>query len=192
MANCPPSGCFDNWADLGEADLCFSRKPAGINQAIIFKCGVVREDIVDDVDNDKLDEDKIDALITAGDAKYVPGVQITINAPSALNAPSGNPCIGETAINYDRSLTWQDFNVNRNRNEFYNSINAAKGFPIGGVLLKHCAENQITYIEGDVKFNGGLQSPEQSSDAQFFEFDVTWRNVDNPELFEDSITTFGA
>lgn len=192
MANCPPSGCFDNWADLAEADLCLSRRPGGINQAIIFRCGITREDITEDGDIDTLDNAKIEALITANDAKYIPAIQVTINAPSTLNAPSGNPCIGETAINYDRSLTWQDFSVNSNRNEFYNSINAAKGFPLGGVLLKHCAADQITYIEGDVKFNGGLQSPEQSTDAQFFEFDVTWRSVDAPKIFEQSIDAFGA
>lgn len=191
MANCPPSGCFDNWADLGESDLCFSRKAGGINQAIIFKCGVTRADIVQDYSPDNLDNDKIDALILSGLAKLIPGVQITLNAPSELTAPSGNPCIGDTAINYDRAITWQDFNINRNRNEFYNSINAAKGFPIGGLLLKHCAENMITYVEGDVKFNGGRQSPEQSSDAQFFEFNVTWRNVDSEEIFENTIDAFG-
>jgi hypothetical protein len=191
MANCPPSGCFDNWADLGESDLCFSRKEGGINQAIIFKCGVQRSDIVDTYDTDSLDNAKIEALIASGDAKLIPGVQITINAPSELTAPSGNPCIGETAINYDRSLTWQDFNVNRNRNEFYNSINAAKGFPIGGLLLKHCADDMITYIEGDLKFNGGRQSPEQSSDAQFYEFNVTWRAKDMEEIFEQEIDAFG-
>jgi hypothetical protein len=190
MANCPPSGCYDNWGDVGAADLCFARKEAGINQAILFRCGVTREDIIDDEDNDKVSNTKIEALILAERAKLVPGVQVTLNAPSELTAPSGNPCIGDTAINYDRSLTWQDYNVSRIRNEFYNSINAAKGFAIGGVLLKHCATDMLTYIEGDVKFNGGRQSPEQSSEAQFFEFNVTWRNKDAEEIFEQSIDVF--
>ena len=190
MANCPPSGCYDNWADVGEAALCLARKEAGINQAILFRCGVTREDIIDDGNNDLLDSAKIDALIAAGNAKLIPGVQITLNAPSELTAPSGNPCIGDTAINYDRSITWQDYNVGRARNEFYNSINAAKGFPLGGAILKHCAIDMLTYIEGDIKFNGGRQSPEQSSEAQFFEFNVTWRNKDAEEIFEQEIDAF--
>ena len=190
MANCPPSGCYDNWADVGEAALCLARKVGGINQAILFRCGVTREDIIDDGNNDLLDSAKIDALIAAGNAKLIPGVQITLNAPSELTAPSGNPCIGDTAINYDRSITWQDYNVGRARNEFYNSINAAKGFPLGGAILKHCAIDMLTYIEGDIKFNGGRQSPEQSSEAQFFEFNVTWRNKDAEEIFEQEIDAF--
>jgi hypothetical protein len=192
MAICPPSGCFDNWGDIDSASLCGGTKSGGINAAIIFRCGVSREDIVEDYDADTLDNDKIEALITAGDAKVVGGIQVTLNAPSELSAPSGNPCIGEAPINYDRSLTWQDFNINRNRSEFYDSINAVNGFPIGGLLLLHCEENMISYVESDVRFSGGRQSPEQSSDAAFYEFNVTWRKKKDTELFEQTIDAFNA
>jgi hypothetical protein len=99
--------------------------------------------------------------------------------------------VGESAINYDRSLTWQDYNVSRARQQFYDSINAVAGFPIGGMLLKHCADDMVSAIFSDVKFNGGRQSPEQSTDAQFFEFDVTWRNIYDVEIFENVPTAFG-
>lgn len=190
MANCPPSGCYDNWGDFGGAALCSARKEAGINAAIIFRCGVTRADIIDDENNDTISNDKVEALLSTDRAKLISGVQITLNAPSELTAPSGNPCVGDTAINYDRSLTWQDYNVSRERNEAYNILNAAKGFVLGGALLKHCASDMLTYIEGDIKFNGGRQSPEQSSEAQFFEFNVTWRNKDAEEIFEQSIDAF--
>jgi hypothetical protein len=191
MANCPPYGCADDWADIGEGELCFSRKVGGINAAIIFKCGVTREDVINSYNNDELDNDKIEALIANNQAKLIPGVQITINEPSELTAPSGDPCVGDSAINYDRSLTWQDYNVTRARNEFYNTIGAAKGVKFGGLLLKHCQTNMLTFIEGDVKFNGGRNSPEQSAEAQLFQYNVTWRNVDNDEIFEQEIDVFG-
>jgi len=190
MANCPPSGCFDNWGDIESASLCPSRATGGINAAILFRCGVEREDIVTDYDADTLDNDKIEALIASGDAKLVNGVQVTINAPSELTAPSGNPCIGDAPVNYDRTLTWQDFNVNRNRTLFYDSINAVNGFPLGLLLLQHCEPNMTTLIDSDVRFSGGRQSPEQSSDVQFYEFNVTWRSKADTEPFPQSLDAF--
>lgn len=190
MANCPPYGCYDNWEDIGEGELCFSRKQGGIDAAILFKCGTTLEDVTEDADPEVLDNTKIEAMIQAGTAKYIPGIQVTINAPSPVNAPSGNPCVGESAITYDRTLTWQDFNVGRPRQQFYDSINAVRGFPLGGVLLKSCSEDMFHLVLSDLKFNGGHQSPEQATEAQFFEFDVTFRGIYGPEIFEQSLAVF--
>jgi hypothetical protein len=190
MPNCPPYGCYDNWAELADLEACPGTAPGGINAAILFKCGVSREDLMEDLNPDTLDEAKIEALLASGDAKLITRVQITINAPSTLNAPSGDPCVGEAAINYDRSLTWQDYNVNRSRQLFYDSINAVKGFPIGGVLLRHCATDMTSLILSDLRFNGGRQSPEQATEAQLFQFDVTYRSVNDPEIPEGTVDVF--
>jgi hypothetical protein len=190
MANCPPSGCYEPWSDIGELELCPSRRTGGINAAILFKCGVEIEDITVDEDLDLLDNEKIEALITSGDARLVQGIQVTLNAPSAITAATGDPCNPESAVNYDRSLTWQDFNVNRQRGKFYNSINAVQGFPLGGVLLNHCEADTTTLILGNVKFSGDVNSPENNTENMRYEFEVTWRQKNNVELFEQSLDAF--
>jgi hypothetical protein len=190
MANCPPYGCYDPWTDAGELELCPSLVSGGINAAILLRCGITPADVLEDYDTDTLDNDKIEALIASGDAKIVGGVQITLNAPSELSAATGDPCNPEAPSNYDRSLTWQDYNVNRVRSLFYDSINAVNGFPLGGVILNHCEEGKTTYINGRIRFSGGRQSPEDNTSNAFFEFNVTWRQKKDAGLFDQALDVF--
>lgn len=189
MATCPPYQCYDSWEDLLDDSLCLTRQVGGISSAIVLKCDVLKADVVTDADDEVLDEAKIAQLLLDDRAKLITGIQVTINEPSPLNAPSGDPCKGESPVNYDRSLTWTDINVNRARQRFYNSINAVKGFPIGGLLLKHCADEMVTGIFADVSLSGGRTSPEQSAEIQQFAFNITYRSVDDDQIFEGVDTT---
>lgn len=190
MANCPPYGCFDPWTDAGELELCPTQKTGGINAAVLLRCGITPADVLDDYNTDLLDNDKIEALIANGDAKLVTGIQVTLNAPSEITAATGDPCNPESAINYDRSATWQDYNVNRVRSLFYDSINAVGGYPLGGVILNHCEENMTTYIDGRIRLSGGRQSPEDNTTSAFYEFNVTWRSKKDAGLFDQSLDVF--
>jgi hypothetical protein len=183
-AICPPYYCVDEWADVGSLDLCPEAVNGGMSAAILFKCDVTREDITDDGDPDLIDAAKIEALIATDRAKKVtgPNMRITMNAPSAVTAESFDPCGSEQTINYDRTLTWEDANVNAERQRFYNSINESVGFLIGGALILECDAQRFTYISDEVKFAGGRQSPATSSERQFFSFEVKWKNKVDPDI----------
>jgi hypothetical protein len=190
MANCPPYACYDPWTDAGDLELCPSQVSGGINAAILLRCGITPADVLEDYNTDALDNDKIEALIANGDAKLVQGIQVTLNAPSELTAATGDPCNPEAPSNYDRSLTWQDYNVNRVRSLFYDSINAVSGYPLGGVILNHCEPDKTTYISNRIRFSGGRQSPEDNTTNAFYEFNVTWRNKKDAGLFDQTLDVF--
>jgi phosphomannomutase len=184
QAICPPYGCVDDWSEVGSLDLCPEAVNGGMSAAILFKCDVTREDITVDEDPDTIDADKIAALIADDRAKKVtgPNLRITLNAPSPVTAESFDPCGSEQTINYDRTLTWEDANVNADRQKFYNSINTSKGFIIGGALILECDAERFTYINDEIKFAGGRQSPATNAERQFFSYEVSWRNKVDPDI----------
>lgn len=154
-----------------------------------MQCGIERADITDDADDTILDGDKINALIAAGTIKKVPNIRVTINTPSEITADSFDPCEGDEAVNYDRSLTWEDANVNSDRIAFYNSINSASGgVPIGGVILEECDSGEYTVVFAKLKFSGGRNSPQQNTERQRFEFNVTYRGVGDDPNFAAPVT----
>ena len=186
QAICPPYGCVDDWSEVGSLDLCPEAVNGGMSAAILFKCDVTREDITVDEDPDTIDADKIAALIAADRAKKVtgPNLRITLNAPSSVTAESFDPCGSEQTINYDRTLTWEDANVNADRQKFYNSINTSVGFIIGGALVLECDAERFTYINDELKFAGGRQSPATNAERQFFSYEVSWRNKVDPDILD--------
>jgi hypothetical protein len=185
-AICPPYGCVDDWVDIAPLDLCPEAVNGGMSAAILFKCDVTREDITVDEDPDTIDADKIDALIASDRAKKVtgPNLRITLNAPEAVTAESFDPCGSESTVNYNRTLTWEDANVSADRQKFYNSINTSVGFIIGGMLVLECDAQRFTYINDEVKFAGGRQSPATNAERQFFSFEVSWRNKVDPDILD--------
>lgn len=182
-APCPPYGCVDDWDDIDAISLCPQPFNGGMSAMIIFKCDVTRKDITDDDDQDLIDADKIEDLITNNRAKKIlgPGVRITLNAPEAVTQESFDPCGTEQTVNYNRSLLLEDANVTLDRTRFYNSINTVTGFVIGSALILECDANRFTYIDGEIKFAGGRQSPTPNTERQFFSFDVTWRSKEDPD-----------
>ena len=184
QAICPPYDCVDDWVDVGALDLCPEAVNGGMSAAILFKCDVTREDITDDEDPGLIDADKITALIASDRAKKVtgPNLRITLNAPSPITSESYDPCGSEQTTNYDRTLTWEDANVNADRQRFYNSINTSVGFIIGSALILECDAQRFTLIEDEIKFSGGRQSPATNAERQFFSYDVSWRNKVDPDI----------
>lgn len=185
-APCPPYGCVDEWDDIEALSLCPKPFNGGMSAVIIFKCDVTREDITVDDDLDTIDADKIEQLLLDNRAKKItgPGLRITLNAPEAVTQESFDPCGTEQTVNYNRSFLLEDANVTLDRIRFYNSINTVTGFVIGSALILECDANRFTFVNGEIKFSGGRQSPTTNTERQFFSFDVTWRSKEDSEVFD--------
>ena len=184
---CPSYYCGDEWEDITSA-LCPDRKNGGIAFAILLRCGVEEADLVDDGDPTALDLAKVQALLDGNDAKALPFIQATIDAPSAVTATVYDPCNPEQTINYDRTLTIVDPNVNEVRRKFWSSVNSANLFANGGALLYECDAERWTWIPKQMSIAGGRVSPENNSELQRFELTATWRDRDDAPIMEG--TTF--
>jgi hypothetical protein len=188
MANtCPSYYCGDEWDDITSA-LCQERKNGGIAFMVLLRCGVEPADLTEDGDPTALDLAKVQAALDSNDAKAIPFIQVTIDAPSAVTANVYDPCNPEQTIGYDRTLTIVDPNVNEVRRKFWSSVNSANLFVNGGALLYECDAERWTYVDKSLSISGGRISPENKSELQRFELTATWSDRDDAAIMEG--TTF--
>ena len=145
MAINPYTYCGDDWEEH-TANACFTAS-SGMDAVYFFKPGIVAADYTTTVgDVTTVDVADIQALIDSGDAKLVLGLRIGIDAPGAVTGDSFVACTTETVITYTRTMTYKDRKVDAAGVKFYNSINSASGFVIGGMLVHECASGRITII----------------------------------------------
>jgi len=186
-AACPSYYCGSEWENL-ETALCPDRKNGGINLMIILRCGVQTSELVSNSDPTALDEAKVQALITGNDARVVPFIQITMDAPSAVTTNVYDPLNPEQTVTYDRTLTIVDPNVNETRRKFWDSINSASGFSNGGCLLWEADAERWSWVDAQLSLSGGRTSPENNSELQRFEYSATYRSKSDASIMEG--TTF--
>ena len=180
MAYCLTYNCGADWEDYipGECGAFFL---GGMSASILFRCGVQTDDVLT---ADQVDETKVNALLASGDAKLVTGIRLSLEAPSGVTTDSYVACQTDIAVTYDRTITWQDRNVTPENVTFYNSINAASGFQVGGALIRECDAARITYVDSVMTFNGGRISP-PGAEMQRFEFTVSYRATGDAPIYED-------
>jgi hypothetical protein len=179
---CPSYYCGDEWEDITSA-LCPETFNGGMSFAILLRCSVNEEDIVQDADPDALDLEKVQGLIDANDAKAIPHIQLTIDTPAEVTANVYDPCNPEQVINYDRTITIVDPNVNEVRRAFWSSVNSANRFANGGMLIYECDADRWTYVDAKLSISGGRVSPENNGELQRFEISATYRAKDDARIF---------
>jgi len=189
MATCPSYYCGSDWEDFGGADACDNIHSGGADAIILLKCGVVEADLVDDADPDLLDADKLNALIAGGDAQLIPGLQVTLDAPSVITQDIFNPCSSDAPVDYDHTVGIIDRNVNETRRAAWNSVSSTSGFKNGGMLIHECGDERWTYIDSSVNIAIGRILPAKGTDVQRFENSGTWRSKNIARLFDGSQPT---
>lgn len=183
--DCPAYDCGSEWDDITSA-LCPEKFNGGMSFMLLFRCGVDRTDIVSDGDPTALDLTKVQDLITGNDAKAIPHIQITIDAPSEVTGSSYDPCNPEEVLNYDRTLAIVDPNVNEVRRSFWSSVNSANQFANGGALIYECDADRWTYVDNRLSISGGRVSPENNGERQRFELSASYRSRNDAEIFAAS------
>jgi hypothetical protein len=164
MADCTDFGCSalldHTLSDCGEI------ATGGIDAALFIKCGITVADPSDDVE--------ITALIVAGDAKVVKGVKIGVDAASPIEIDPVISCAPPKIVNYDRTGTIFDANVNTANVTFYNDILIDRSF--GGVIFRECGEGRVTYVDAEIILNGSRIIPNDSNEAQRWEATFKWKS----------------
>lgn len=174
--------------DLGthNPNSCGEELNAGISGTILLLCGHQL--------TDPSSASQIAAEIAAGRAKKMDGLMIGIDEPSPIMQASTLVGATEKPINYNRSGTMIDANVNSNNINFYNQLLIDK--TIGGAIhyLKGTEEStngaQVIWIDSEITFSGGLPIKNNNDETMRFNTKFSWRHKTMPLMYAAPIGVF--
>lgn len=175
MADCPNYACAD-WEDYIPGT-CGATKIGGHAKAILMKCG---QTIAADLTDAAALGTEIAAKIAAGNAKLIEDILVQMPAPSAVTGTSYIANTTEQPITYDRTITWADQNVTDSTVQFYNSINGATGYKLGGMLLLNEDGTSCIWVDGALTGTGGLV--DENGANMRFEFTFGYRKKTDPRI----------
>lgn len=166
-------GCISyNCTDpIGEHTMndCGTERQGGASAALLFACGSLPTDPTNGIE--------INALIAAGNAWKIENVNVSYEAASPVTIDSNVPCQPPVLINYDRTGTLVDTNVNENNVEFYNNVFSGKR-KFGGMLIIECGNEddpKAKYIDKTISWTGSDIMPNNNSEWQRFEAAFSWK-----------------
>lgn len=177
MADCIDFNC-PAFVSQTEND-CGDILVGGADAAILIKCGVSVVDPSDDVE--------INGLITAGDAVVIKNLKVGIEAASPITIDPVVACGPAKTINYDRTGTWYDANVNAANSVMYSGIFNSRSF--GGLILREC-EGQVTYVDAEITFTGSRILPNNNNEAQRYEGAFAWKSPIEPTIHAEPAGIF--
>jgi hypothetical protein len=154
-------------------DACDTTYAGGIRHAIIF---------VNALPSNPSSGSEISGMIASGAAKLVTNIKVGIELPAEISVERMISCKPATVANYDRTATWMDDTVNADNIDFYNSINASKGFQAAGLLLYQCDTARCSFIDEAVSFSGGLVIPNDNIELQHFNFTLKWKSKNDAPI----------
>lgn len=177
------SNCIDyNCSDLEDHLLndCGNELPGGSPQMVILDC--------DHTVTDPTNGTTINANISAGRAILVRNVKISMAAPSPVTVPSNIANETDKVVNYDRSLTVIDGNINAQNILFARAM--FQGRTVGGIIFYEPGANQVTWIDAAIKATGGRVFPDSNTEFQRIESTYTWRKLDEPQVYSVPVGVF--
>lgn len=185
MANCINYECADALGvhlpnDCGEELL------AGISGTILLECN-------HQITNPS-SASQILTELAAGRAKLFDGLKIGIDEPNPITVDSN--IVGGTPrlVNYDRSGTMIDANVNSTNIDTYNQLLGGK--VMGGAInyLKGTEESdagaKVLWINAPITFTGGLPIANDNNVNMMFNTKFTWRKKDMPQMYTAPVGIF--
>lgn len=181
MANCINYNCNDVLDTHVPVD-CGDYPLGGISAAIILACN---HQLLDPSNGTQ-----VNAEIAAGRAWLVENIKVSIAEPSAVLVPNPVACRQDRLINYDRTGTWQDGNVNEDNVSWYTTLFSGQSF--GGVIFRECAESRITFIDDEVTWTGGRLVPDSDNENQLFNGSFAWRSKVEPDIYAEPAGVFTA
>lgn len=129
---------------------------------------------------------EIAAEIAAGRATLFENVKIGIDAASPIEVDSNVACGTTTLVNYDRTGTWIDGNVNSNNVTLYDKVFSGRTF--GGLIIYQCGTAEaesgelVEWINSAIKFTGSKLLPNNNNEFQTFTGAFKWRKKTMPSL----------
>lgn len=170
--NCPAFAA-QVLSDCGEVSV------GGADAVIFIACNTTVTDPSDEVE--------INALITAGTAEVFKNLKIGIDAPSPIEIDPVVACGPAKTINYERSGTYEDWNINAGNITAYADVLSGRSF--GGLIIREC-EGRVTYINAEVTFQGGRVIPNNNNEGQRIEASFKWKSKVEPTIHAEPAGIF--
>lgn len=152
---------------------CENENTGGFPHVIIYDCSATTTDYSNPT--------TVAADIAAGRAVLVRNVKIGFPAASAVNIDSNIACRTPKVVNYDRSMSLIDGNVNSQNIVFYNSI--FSGRAIKAIQAYNCDTGKTFVVEGNITSQGSLILPDSDNEFMRFEGTFSWKSINNPVIY---------
>jgi len=171
MANCVNYNCTD---DLNDQVLlnCDDDMLGGASAVIFLAC--------DHTVTDPSVAAQITDAIAAGKAWKYTDVAVSITKATAVKITPPAGCATEKVINYERSGTYKDGNVNSTNILNYDVL--FKGAPLGGMIIYECGASRVTWINAKIQFEGDRLLPESNKEIQMFDASFNWLQPEMPTI----------
>lgn len=172
-------GCTNyNCSDFSAQVLndCGNPLEGGFDQAVIFDCDATTTDYTNGT--------TIAADIASGAAVLFKNIKAGLPAGSPNEIDVMVAGQEPRAVNYSRTATWVDANVNTSSSAVYDSLDGTSGITANAVLF-HLASGENAVIVDPPKgcvFKGTLMVPDDTSDAARYEYTVNWKDPNNPTV----------
>lgn len=127
---------------------------------------------------------QLNAEITAGRAILIKNVKVGMDAASPVELDSNIANRTPTLVNYDRSLSYIDGNINNhNVNTFYPTW--FNGRTLGGIIIYENGNDTkaVTWINKPCRATGSRIIPPDNNEFQRFEGTIKWRSIDEPRRY---------
>ena len=182
MANCVNYNCDDLQPHLIN-DNCGDPILGGLSAFVIFDC--------DHQVTDFTNGTQILAEIAANRAWIAEKVKLGIPLPTPVEIDALTGCGTQTLVNYDRTATLVDGNVNNfNIVDFYTPL--FRGRSVGAMIVLECGNtnSKVTLVDSEITFRGGRVLPDNNNELQRFEATLSWKSKDEPTQINEPVGVF--
>lgn len=160
---------------------CDNYFPGGITELIIFNS--------DANITDPSDETQINNELNAGNAFHVKDIHGEVPEPSekTVNDPTDNSAV---LLSFDRTISWQDWNVTQDNDNFYNELNKFRGQVLLYEVLND-GTGRVTWISDFVTFMAKRTVPQSDGEMQSWTVQGAWSAFDSPQIADIPTGIFG-
>jgi hypothetical protein len=161
---------------------CDDFKLGGISGAVLFACG--------SEPTDPTSGSEVSAIIEAGNAVLIQGTRIGIPAGSPVTVTSAVACGTDDTVNYDRTATLFDANLNAANDVFYNIANRRK---FGAAIFYNCDAGDAFYVNppSGIRAQVSPVVTDQNTEYRRYEGLFAWRDLNIPLLTTAPSGVFG-
>lgn len=181
MSNCINYNC--SALEEHEKNECGYERLGGMSQMLVLDC--------DHTITDPSDSTQVQNNINSGKAILIQNIKAGIDAPSPIEVDKMVSNSSSYAVNYDRSVSVLDANINDQTIAFYNSI--LGGRSLGGLILYENADpdnDQVTWVDSSVLAVGGRIVPNDGTEQQRFEVTYKWKSKTEPLTYATPANIF--
>lgn len=172
MPNCINYNCDEITEHLKND--CEEFLQGGVSQVLLLECNHAI--------TDPSNATQVNAAISDGTATLIQNVKLGIDAASPETVDSPIACRPPKLVNYTRTASWLDGNVNAQNVTFYNT--AFNGRSFGGMIVYECSSGKVTWYDDAITLTGNRIIPNTDAEFQRFEGVATWKGINDGSIHD--------